>query len=91
MEWYRREIQIRYHLIKGSARVPKCLKSTFHGSSAEEILDDMRQIVATHSYLPQGKNLEFRRKYNFSVSCQRHIFFSKKLFHNLDFAFVQLF
>jgi len=59
----------------GSARVPKCLKSTHHGSSAEEILDDMRQIVATHSYLPQGKNLEFRRKYNFSCEDVKKIYF----------------
>jgi len=68
------KFSFRYVSIKGSARIPKCLNSSYHGSSAEKILDEMRQIVAAHSYLPQEKNLEFRRKYNFSVSCKNILF-----------------
>lgn len=63
------------HKKKGSARIPKCLNSTYHGSNAEKILDEMRQIVAAHSYLPQEKNLEFRRKYNFSCEDVKKIYF----------------
>jgi len=54
-------------------RLPECLKAGYH--NAEKILDEMREIVAAHSYLPQDKNMDFRRRYNFSCEEVKKIYF----------------
>jgi hypothetical protein len=58
---------------KVNIRLPPCLKKGHH--NAETILDEMRRIVDKHAYLPQEKNTEFRRKYNFSCEDVKKIYF----------------